>query len=777
MKITKRDGREVVFDQEKISNAVLAAAKACDGRTTDETETLADVIAETIANLVELSQEVVNVEDIQDKVEELLMVSDRKDIARAYITYRNERTRQRERDSELMRQIGQKLNAETVENQNANVDERSFGGRMGEARSIMVKRYALDNLVSKKAMQHHDNNEIYIHDLDSYAVGMHNCARGTTWVQIKHGDKVEIRRIQDIANEIGLVQNQTADLSLTNMSILGRDGWTKLQAITRRAPQTDEELFVIKTNLGLPLELTADHRLPVIRDGKEVVLEVRDIVVGDELLTTNQAMGCDVDKNAYIDLTELAKNESIDLRIANARPLNDYLRYRYNVRLSELCESVMPNPQLNHAQLTVNDFLEVEKEYPIPFDLKMRLLVKANGSKHAYPMLIPVTPSLAKLYGYIYCDGSVYVNDDQSTWQLTFTNTNIDLMHDFCACYEEVFGYTPKIHRPSGNSPCYRVTDGSRVACELFHNFANARKTNAGNISLPDFIVNGSELVKYAYISAFIDTDGCMTSQRITFTTCAKTMAEQLMLILEGLGYHPSMNLAYEKGSTYHFGNSNRTGTRNFNCYSVFLARSDERKDLVAHTDTLKTADITSESGLGRHLVPACIKSIETMPLTEDVYDIQTATHWFIANNYVSHNCLSVPIDDLLANGFVTRQTDVRPAGSVKSALQLVAVIFQLQSLCQFGGVSATHLDWSMVPYVRKSFAKHYRDGMRYLEGDASYQKDGSKSIVDATYSRNKRVYEYALDMTIEETHQAVEAMYHNLNLGRHDGNVMNIAA
>lgn len=141
------------------------------------------------------------------------------------------------------------------------------------------------------------------------------------------------------------------------------------------------------------------------------------------------------------------------------------------------------------------------------------------------------------------------------------------------------------------------------------------------------------------------------------------------------------------------------------------------------------------------------------------------------------HNCLTVPIDGLLANGFITRQTDVRPAGSVKSAMQLVAVLFQLQSLCQFGGVAASHLDWSMVPYVRKSFSKHYRDGMRFIAHDAGYERDPDKSIVDATYTQEKEVYDYALAMTEEEVKQATEAMFHNLNLGRHDGNVMNIAA
>ena len=80
------------------------------------------------------------------------------------------------------------------------------------------------------------------------------------------------------------------------------------------------------------------------------------------------------------------------------------------------------------------------------------------------------------------------------------------------------------------------------------------------------------------------------------------------------------------------------------------------------------------------------------------------------------HNCLSVPFDSLLKNGFETRQTDVRPASSVNTAMQLVAVLFQIQSLQQFGGVSATHLDWTMVPYVRKSFKKHWLDGLKYVE-------------------------------------------------------------
>ena len=128
------------------------------------------------------------------------------------------------------------------------------------------------------------------------------------------------------------------------------------------------------------------------------------------------------------------------------------------------------------------------------------------------------------------------------------------------------------------------------------------------------------------------------------------------------------------------------------------------------------------------------------------------------------HNCLSIPFDKLLANGFNTRQTDVRPANSVNTAFQLVAVIFQLQSLQQFGGVSATHIDWTMVPYVRKSFYKHFKDGLKYVEGVdySKYEDMNGYSIDNDGFKFHKDAYKYAVDMTEKEVYQAVEGLYHN---------------
>lgn len=149
--------------------------------------------------------------------------------------------------------------------------------------------------------------------------------------------------------------------------------------------------------------------------------------------------------------------------------------------------------------------------------------------------------------------------------------------------------------------------------------------------------------------------------------------------------------------------------------------------------------------------------------LNNEIY-IHDLSHYAVGD----HNCLSIPFDDLLASGFNTRQTDVRPANSVNTAFQLVAVIFQLQSLQQFGGVSATHLDWTMVPYVRKSFCKHYKDGLNYLYHCSTDEIDNfifnkDWDIESPRYKQNEIAYRYAYDMTVKETYQAVEGMYHNL--------------
>ena len=177
MKVKKRDGRIVDFNEQKIIRAILAAFESVDGEVSQYAVDKAYNIASYVSGYFEEDETntIPGIEEIQDIIEKGLMATKRKDVAKAYILYREERNKIRNKNSALMRSIAEKIDASDVQNQNANVDEHSFGGRMGEARNELMKDYALNYIVSPMAKENHINNMVYIHDLDSYAVGMHNC--------------------------------------------------------------------------------------------------------------------------------------------------------------------------------------------------------------------------------------------------------------------------------------------------------------------------------------------------------------------------------------------------------------------------------------------------------------------------------------------------------------------------------------------------------------------------------------------------------------------------
>lgn len=176
MRVIKRDGREATFDRDKIRDAI-AGANGDFGEdegihvTQEEIGQVVDTIA---AKLIAEGDESASVEDIQDLVEKTLMDAGHTDVARAYVRYRYDREKARMGKTKLIRDFKRKLDGTNIENQNANLDERSFSGRMNEAARILLKDDALKRM-SRGMREDHINNLIYVHDLDSYSSGQHNC--------------------------------------------------------------------------------------------------------------------------------------------------------------------------------------------------------------------------------------------------------------------------------------------------------------------------------------------------------------------------------------------------------------------------------------------------------------------------------------------------------------------------------------------------------------------------------------------------------------------------
>lgn len=134
---------------------------------------------------------------------------------------------------------------------------------------------------------------------------------------------------------------------------------------------------------------------------------------------------------------------------------------------------------------------------------------------------------------------------------------------------------------------------------------------------------------------------------------------------------------------------------------------------------------------------------------------------------YGVHNCLNLYFQYIFKHGFKTRNGDVRPPKSFSTACQLVAVAFQCQSQVQFGGVGTIHLDYDLAPFVRMSFSKHFKEGLKWVEHESEEYINhvpDSIGIEDKEAKYHTEAYKYAMEMLEKEGSQSAQGLYHNLN-------------
>ena len=159
------------------------------------------------------------------------------------------------------------------------------------------------------------------------------------------------------------------------------------------------------------------------------------------------------------------------------------------------------------------------------------------------------------------------------------------------------------------------------------------------------------------------------------------------------------------------------------------------------------------------------------------VFDVTTGDHYFVANNIVSHNCCQIPLGKLLETGFSTGHGCIRQPKSILSAASVACIILQSNQNDMFGGQSFPMWDYDLAPYVAKSFIKHCKKVADILENqlDPEFEKNcedyynKNKTLIEAkeflkTQGLSDKAYAKALSLTDEETHQAMQAMIHNLN-------------
>ena len=170
--ITKRDGRVVLYDQNKIASAILRAMEAShDGDAADAARVANDVQRE-----LEASFSVSNpgIELIQDAVERQLMNHGFSAAAKAYILYRANRTRAREANTTLMRTIEEITHTDArksdMKRDNANIDGNTAMGSMLQIGSAGAKAYNEMYLLRPEHAKAYREGDIHIHDFDFYSL-------------------------------------------------------------------------------------------------------------------------------------------------------------------------------------------------------------------------------------------------------------------------------------------------------------------------------------------------------------------------------------------------------------------------------------------------------------------------------------------------------------------------------------------------------------------------------------------------------------------------------
>ena len=178
LKIIKRDGTIQEFDRRKIENAIHKAFLEVDGEISEYAKTKARHISAYIEELVRQTSDTDNlydIEQIQDFVENGLMSTKRKDVARAYILYRDKRTKARKNNGEdtILEIVEGKNKYYAEENSNKNhwllSTQRDYVA--GEESAIISDR----KLLPKDIVEADKKGIIHFHDKDYFLQSMHNC--------------------------------------------------------------------------------------------------------------------------------------------------------------------------------------------------------------------------------------------------------------------------------------------------------------------------------------------------------------------------------------------------------------------------------------------------------------------------------------------------------------------------------------------------------------------------------------------------------------------------
>ncbi len=526
-KIKKRDGREAHFDDSKITDAIFKAARAVGG---EDRETAMELTLEVLRMLKQrYNGHVFGVEDVQDIVENVLIEKGHARTAKAYILYRDRRSRVRDAKGELM-DVVEEIIKET-DRDNANVGN-SASAKMLQIASAASRRYYLTRLIDEDYSLAHSRGDIHIHDLDFYATSV-NCLEIPLEKLLMEGFNTGHGFIRPPKRPGTATALAAIILQSSQNDMFGGQAFPFFDK--QMAPFIDgvDEEIVFQAMEALVFNLNSMHSLRAneriwILDKQENRLSTMSMEDFHQLFKP--------DRYAALSLNyKTGKTEIKDIA-ASFKHHNFHRLLKVKLRSGQSVDVTD-----NHSMITVNDNGDISTSLPEKME---RGLVPANWSveerahvyglnqypnSHKYSLeSVALDENLARFLGFYVAEGSV----DGSTIALALFDKKLELI---------VTELLKKIY-PAFSTRIHYGKDGRRrdLRCSVGKRFASfvvdVCGRGAHNKRVPSEIFFASPNTIRAFIDGYFSGDGTVASNRVMASTVSQELRDGIYLLMTRLG-------------------------------------------------------------------------------------------------------------------------------------------------------------------------------------------------------------------------------------------------
>ena len=326
--VLKRDGRRVPFDETRIRTAIELAITDSNINGLDKQTVVDNIINEVKTKISNSIETEIDVETIQNYVVQSMKALKLSKLAKSYTSYRNKRTRIREKKSSLMRSIDEMNNATAKSSdskrENANIDGDTAMGTMLKFGTTASKEYYLNEVIPEEMSNAHREGYIHIHDLDFHSLTT-TCLTSNTSICIK----VNGETINTTFAYFDKYFNNNVDINNSQLMIPTNDNkifiksendFTLVNWCSRRKVFDNEVVYEIQTETD-SIVATENHIFPIDVNGHKSLVFAKNLKIGNSLYNVSNNKLCTITSVNIVDYCGFVYDIETNTHFFNANNL------------------------------------------------------------------------------------------------------------------------------------------------------------------------------------------------------------------------------------------------------------------------------------------------------------------------------------------------------------------------------------------------------------------------------------------------------------------------